>query len=270
MTNASIIQVANTTYSPSLAHTLAIYAKESKYEFLKLLRLRAFSLSTIGFPLVFYLLFGVANRHSIAPGGFDIAKYLLASYACFGMLGASLFGFGVGIATERGQGWLEVKQASPMPPLAYLVAKVLAAMAFSLIIAILLIVMGMTMAEVRITPIEIMKLIVTMLVGAIPFCSMGMIIGLTAKANAAAGIVNLIYLPLSFCSGLWIPMEALPKFLQKLAPALPTYHVAQLALHTVGFARGSGYWVHWQVLAGFTLLCLGSAQYLFRHHESRA
>lgn len=266
MTNASAI--ANSTYSPTLAHTLAIYGKESKYEFLKLLRLRAFSLSTIGFPVVFYLLFGVANRHNF--GGLEIAKYLLASYCCFGMLGASLFGFGVGIATERGQGWLEVKQASPMPPLAYLVAKVLAAMAFSLIIAALLIVMGTTMAEVKITPLEIGKLMATMLLGSIPFCSMGMIIGLTAKANAAAGIVNLIYLPLSFCSGLWMPMEVLPKFLQKLAPALPTYHVAQLALHTVGYARRSGYWGHWGVLVGFTLLCLGIAQYLFRHNESRA
>lgn len=268
MTNATVI--ANSTYSPTLTHTFAIYAKESKYEFLKLMRLRAFSLSTIGFPVVFYLLFGVANRHNIPSDGFNIAKYLLASYACFGMLGASLFAFGVGIATERGQGWLEVKQASPMPPMAYLVAKVLAAMAFSLIIASLLIVLGTTMAEVQITPLEIVKLVATMLVGAIPFCSMGMIIGLTAKSNAAAGIVNLIYLPLSFCSGLWMPMEVLPKFLQRLAPALPTYHVAQLALHTVGYAQHSGYWIHWQVLVGFTLLCLGIAQYLFKHNESRA
>lgn len=267
MTNASVL-TTSPAYSPSLTKTLTIYAKEGRYEFLKLLRMRAFSLSTIGFPVMFYLLFGVLNRYK-APDGFNISTYLLASYCCFGMLGASLFGFGVGIATERGQGWLEVKQASPMPPMAYLVAKLSAAMAFSMIIATLLIVMGTTMAAVQITPLQIAKLMGTMLLGAVPFCSMGMIIGLIAKANSAAGIVNLIYLPLSFCSGLWMPLEALPHFLQKFAPLLPTYHVAQLALHTVGYAHG-GYWLHWQVLAGFTFLCLGVARYLFQHNESRA
>ena len=267
MTNASAI--ATSTYSPTLVQTLRIYGKESKYEFLKLIRLKAFSLSTIGFPVMFYLLFGVANRHNF-DASFSISKYLLASYCCFGMLGASLFGFGVGIANERGQGWLEVKQASPMPPMAYLVAKLLAAMAFGIIVAVLLIIMGTTMADVHITPVEIAKLLLTNLMGAIPFCSMGMIIGLTAKANAAAGIVNLIYLPLSFCSGLWMPLDILPKLLQRTAPLLPTYHIAQLALHTVGYAQGTAYWMHWQVLVGFTLVCLGVAQYLVRHSESRA
>jgi ABC-2 type transport system permease protein len=266
MTNASIIAPE---YTPTLGRTLTIYGKESKYEFLKLLRLKAFSLSTIGFPLMFYLIFGVANRHNFDVS-FSISRYLLAGYCCFGMLGASLFGFGVGIANERGQGWLEVKQASPMPPMAYLVAKLLAAMAFSMIVAVLLIIMGITMAEVHVTAAEIAKLLLTNLVGAIPFCSMGMIIGLTAKANAAAGIVNLIYLPLSFCSGLWMPLNVLPKLVQRVAPLLPTYHIAQLSLHTVGYAQSSRYWIHWQVLVGFTLVCLGVAQYLMRHSESRA
>ncbi len=258
-----------TAYTPSLGRTLTIYGQESRYEFLKLARQRAFSLATIGFPVVFYLLFGVALRHNASPG-FDLAKYLLASYCCFGMLGASLFGFGVGIATERGQGWLEVKQASPMPPLAYLSAKLAAAMTFSVIIAILLMVMGTTLADVHLRAGEAVRLLLVVLVGAIPFSSMGMVIGLFAKANSAAGIVNLIYLPLSFCSGLWLPIEALPHFLQKAAPFLPTYHLAQLALHVVHFDRGGSLLQHWTVLAAFTLVCLALASYLFRHHEDRA
>jgi ABC-2 type transport system permease protein len=31
-------------------------------------------------------------------------------------------------------------------------------------------------------------------------------------------------------SGLWLPLEILPEFVQGLAPFLPTYHLAQLAL----------------------------------------
>ena len=45
---------------------------------------------------------------------------------------AALFGFGVGVAVERGQGWLLLKRATPMPPLAYLLAKMATAVAFGL------------------------------------------------------------------------------------------------------------------------------------------
>lgn len=57
---------------------------------------------------------------------------MLAGYCCFGMIGAALFGIGVGLATERAAGWLELKRASPMPAAAYLLAKL--AMAFGVII----------------------------------------------------------------------------------------------------------------------------------------
>ena len=95
--------------------TLAIFVKETRYEFLKLLRTRTFSLATIGFPVMFYVLFGLMyrNEHS---GGVDMAKYMLGGYACFGLVGAALFGIGVGLSTERAAGWLELKRhQSPCP-----------------------------------------------------------------------------------------------------------------------------------------------------------
>ena len=76
---------------PALVHFLRLYGKETKYEFLKLLRAKSFSLSIIGFPLMFYVIFGVANRH-VQEGSVDIAKYMLGGYACFGLIGGALFG----------------------------------------------------------------------------------------------------------------------------------------------------------------------------------
>ena len=53
-------------FDGSLARDLRIFAKETKYEFLKLLRNRSFSLAVIGFPIMFYLLFGVTIAARIA------------------------------------------------------------------------------------------------------------------------------------------------------------------------------------------------------------
>src|SRR5579883_2734653 len=129
----------------SFGYYAHVMRQEIRYEFLKMLRLRAFSLSVIGFPVMFYFLFGVSNRHT------EWSRYLLASYSCFGMVGASLFGLGAGIATERVQGWLELKQASPMPRSAYLAAKTVACSAFALMIVALLVTLGVTLGGVAMT-----------------------------------------------------------------------------------------------------------------------
>ena len=113
----------------SSAPLLPIFWRETNYEFLKLLRTRSFSLAIIGFPVMFYVLFGIANRSAFS-GGIHIAKYMLAGYACFGLIGAALFGIGAGLAGEIAAGWLELKRASPMPAPAYLFAKCASAVAF--------------------------------------------------------------------------------------------------------------------------------------------
>ena len=48
---------------------------------------------------------------------------MLGGYAVFGLVGAALFGIGVSTAADLSAGWLELKRASPMNPLAYLAAK---------------------------------------------------------------------------------------------------------------------------------------------------
>ena len=58
-----------------------------------------------------------------------------------------------------------------------------------------------------------MKMVVILVCGSIPFCALGLAIGYFAKPNSAPAMVNLIYLPLSFLVGLWIPVQMLPKTL---------------------------------------------------------
>ena len=242
-----------------------IFRRETQYEFLRMTRTRAFSLSVIGFPVMFYLLFGVANRHN------DFARYLMPSYSCMGVVSACLFGIGMGISLERAQGWLELKQASPMPRLAYIGAKILSCAAFALVIVAILLTLGVTLSGVRIAPAEALELAAVILAGSVPFAAMGLLVALLVPANSGPGIINLIYLPMSFASGFWMPVSMLPHWLQKLAVVLPTYHLAQLALNIFGFAQpGSAMMVHWQVLAGFTLLMLGAAWIIFTRIEARS
>ena len=65
-----------------------LYLLETKYEFLKLWRLRAYSLSTLVFPVMFYLIFG-SSFGGFSTQGIRVAAYLMASYAAVGVINAA-------------------------------------------------------------------------------------------------------------------------------------------------------------------------------------
>lgn len=245
-----------------------IYALEARYELLKTLRMPAYAVPALAFPLVFYLFFGIALGSKTA-GGIGMATYLLASYGTFGVIGACLFGFGVGVAVERGQGWMLYKRATPMPPSAYFFGKLATCLAFSAALVVLLFVLGATMAGVRMPAANWLALAGVLIAGAIPFCSLGLALGYLAGPNSAPAVINLIYLPSAFVSGLWIPISMLPKFLQQLAPYMPPYHYSQLALRTVGAGTAVPPSRSVALLAGFTVLCLIGAWAAYRRDEGK-
>jgi ABC-2 type transport system permease protein len=113
-----------------------------------------------------------------------------------------------------------------------------------------------------------MRLFLTLLLGAFPFCAFGLAIGYFAGPNSAPAVVNLLYLPMGFISGLWIPLPALPKFFQVLAPALPSYHFGQLALGQIGAAAGSPS-MHAAALVAFTVVFLIVATIGYRRDEGK-
>jgi ABC-2 type transport system permease protein len=243
------------------------YVLEAKYEFLKQLRMPAYAIPAITFPVMFYLLFGVLFGGSRAAGSTTVATYMLATYGTFGVIGCALFGFGVGVAVERGQGWMTLKRATPMPPFAYFTAKLVMASLFGAIIVLLLSAVGVAFGGVSLPASTWVTLVSILIAGTVPFSALGLALGYFAGPNSAPAIVNLVYLPLAFASGLWIPIEMLPGAVKSMAPFLPPYHLAQLALAAVGAGRGAPVWSHVLALAGFALVGLALASVAYRRDE---
>jgi ABC-2 type transport system permease protein len=251
------------TWSPARTYRL-----EAKYEFLKLLRMPGYAIPSIAFPAMFYLLFGIMFGRGTV-GGVSMPTYLIATYGAFGVIGASLFGFGVGVAIERGQGWMMLKRASPMPPMAFFVDKLVMCVIFATAVVAVLSTLGVTIGHVRMPAATWLRLAATLVLGAIPFCALGLGLGYLVGPNAAPPIVNLIYLPMSFLSGLWIPFEILPPAVKAIAPFLPAFHLGQLALSAIGAGAGAPAWGHVAALAGFTIIGLALAVWGYRRDEDK-
>ncbi|MEL1265507.1 ABC transporter permease [Pseudoxanthomonas putridarboris] len=240
--------VAPAPFSPWRAYLL-----EARYEFLRLLRTPSFSLPCLSFPPLFYLLFGVllGGRN----GSTAVAHYLLAGYGVFGTMGVALFGFGVTVALDREQGLLTLKRAQPMPPGAYLAAKMAMAMLFSSIVLLLLAALAVGVAGVRLPPAQWLGLALAVLSGALPFSALGLWLGTLVGGRGAPALINLVYLPMALLSGLWVPLSVLPSALQALAPLWPAYHVAQLAQKVVGVDAGGSPALHVAVLIAVATAC---------------
>ena len=222
-----------------LARRACIYVLEARAQFLTLARTPEFTIPTLVFPLMFYVIFGVVMSFSLmAP------TFLLATYGVFGLIGPSLFGFGVGFATERDSGALLLKRTTPMPVAAYLLARVATAVLFGMVIVLGLFLLGAYAAEVTLYRWQWFALAGVVLSSVVPFCALGLAIGAWVKAQSAVAIVNLVYLPMGFLSGLWMPIALLPSFLQDLAVVFPAYHQSQLALKVVDLDQGGSTAVH--------------------------
>ena len=244
---------------------LKILASESLNEWRRSIRMPMFAIPSLLFPWMFYLFFGVAFN----KGGSAAATYLLISYACFGIIGPALFGFGVSVAIDRERGILALKRAVAMPISAYFYAKIFMSLAFAVIILVGFAIIANFIAQVSLTFTSWLQLVFILLSGTLPFCALGLAIGTWVNAQAAPAVVNLIYLPMAFISGLWIPIHLLPNWLQELAWFLPPYHLSQLALKLINFGQGHHWAIHLSALFGFTVLFLSAATLGFKRIKDR-
>ncbi len=205
-----------------LLNTLAL---ECSAELLKVIRAPEYIVPTMIFPVAFYTLFGVVL--SQGPGA---SEYLLATYGVFAVMGPAVFGFGVAVANERDKGWLDLKRASPAPGIGYITAKIavtllVASIAISLVYAVAGFAAGVQMPRAT-----WVLLFVTHVLSTLPFILIGLTIGFTLSVNAAVAIANLVFMGLAILGGLWIPITLYPNAMQKLALALPSYHLGEIAL----------------------------------------
>ncbi|MBS0229881.1 MAG: ABC transporter permease [Proteobacteria bacterium] len=224
------------------------YLQEARSEILRYLRNPGFLLPIILFPNVFFVMFGLVLNH----GNSEAARYMLASYSTFGVMAPGLFGFGVSLALERDSGLLTLKRALPMPPGAYLAGKMLMAVIVALVVGALLLMLALSVGHAPLTGTQIARLLWVDALGVLPFCALGLLVGTLLKGQGAPGLLNMIYLPMAFLSGLWFPLKMMPAVLQQLAPIWPSYHLNALALSAVGFDTGAGL-PHVLILLGFTV-----------------
>jgi ABC-2 type transport system permease protein len=218
----------------SIGRVLRAYFTDAKFEALRMLRAPAFAIPFLLIPAPLYLLFGVvmaAQSAAKTPGIYD---FLFVGFCVMAIMGPALFGVGSTLAPERDAGLTKLKRALPAPAGSYLIAKFLMAMFFAALAMCTMIIAAKCAGRISFSNLQLLLLTVTLVVGALPFCALGLFIGAHFSGGAAPGITNLIYLPMIYLGGLFIP---LPGFLQKWVVVWPAFHLQQVAAAVIGMTK---------------------------------
>lgn len=243
---------------------------QTKSQLLSRLRTPAFSVLSLGLPVMFFALFNAIYGNQKQPGGLVAGEYLLVSYATYAVANVMVFNFGIGVANERSRKLDLLQRAMPLPPAVATVAQVLFAVIFAVIALALLFAYAYVIGGIRLGATTWLDLTWRLLVGSLPMIGLGMAIGYAAGANSAPAIVNAIYLPMSFLSGILIPFSILPSFIQKIGQVLPLYHDGQLGWNVLGPGvanEGTGTALLW--VAAWTVVLFVAAMRIYRLDESR-
>ncbi len=194
-------------------------------------------------PVMFFGLFASLFGDLPSVGGIPTGATMLATFGTFAVVSVMLVNPGVTVADDRTRGWLRVKKVSAVPISTVVTAKVLAALPYAAVALIGITALSLVITGPVLEPGAWLRLFGVLLLGSLPFALFGLAVGFVASSNAAVAILNAVLFPAVVASGLWMPLEIMPAFVQNLAPALPTYHLAQLALAQLTGTGGLGHLV---------------------------
>lgn len=251
--NAAAVQ-AGSFGNARMSHVklLRIYYLEAKYEFIRSLRNPGFGMPFLIMPVGLFLLFTLLSPLPENATNAD-RMFLFTGMAILGIMGPGMFGFGAILAGERQYKLLQLKQALPMPPGAHLLAKFALALIYATATIVTMIVAGEMLGRISVDFTQAVLIGITLLLGVLPFCAIGLYIGARTSAHLAAGVTTIVYMPQLYLSGLFFPM---PPSISWIALFMPPFYLNQLVL-AAGDAEhifiGNGF-MHVVILTVFTVL----------------
>jgi ABC-2 type transport system permease protein len=186
---------------------------------------------TFAFPLVLIVLFNGLNGNAKveavgAAGQVPFAQFYTPSIGIFSLTTACYTSVIIGIATARDSGLLKRVRGTPLPMSIYLGSWLAGAALTGIVAVVLLFAVAVPAFGVKVYAATLPAAIVTLVLGAACLSAVGLAVATLARtAEQATSIAQLTFLPVSFISGIWFPLEGAPDWLTSLAKAFPLEHI---------------------------------------------
>ena len=227
---------------------LGVLLHLTKFAVKSLLRNQRALVFTIVFPVVLLVLFNSIFAHSdktttLSHGlELDEQAYFTAGILAYAIMLSAFSTVAIGLTTQRESGQLKRLRGTPLPPWVFLAAQVVRSILLVVFMTILLLLIGHFAYGVDFPGDTFGGFVVYLLLGTATMCILG--IALTAvlpTAETAATVAPFSAVLLSFISGVFIPVDQLPNWLEEVGRVFPLAHLADGLQTTLApGATGSG------------------------------
>lgn len=216
----------------------------------------------IAFPVVLYLVeVGTAGRSDPR-----FATTFVASMAVWSVIGSGLWTSGPQLCRERAGGWIRQLRVTPLSGRAWLGAKLVQGCVMAVPGVVLLGATAIVKEHVDVPAGAWAALLVTAVLGAIPFVFAGLVIGLRLDAQTGQVTQMAVLMLLAFLGGLFIPLSIMPGGLRDVARTLPSYRLASIGSDVLaGHAPGAA---DIAVLGLWTAVLAAAAIWLWRREAT--
>jgi ABC-2 type transport system permease protein len=225
---------------PGLPHLIG---HQFRYDLRRYWRNAQSVFSTIILPVMFLVIFASVFRNNLArvPGGTEkYAAYMVPAIVAFGVLFAAFVNLTMTVVRNRETGIYKRRRAAPLPASAVITARALIAVLTAVAITVILVAIGWAAYGAALPARTAAVFVLDVLVGAAVFCCVGFAVAtFIHNADAAQPVALAIALPLTFISGIFIPLAELPHWLADIATVFPVHALTDALLvvynpHTVG------------------------------------
>jgi ABC-2 type transport system permease protein len=204
---------------------------------------------SIAFPVVLLVLFNSifnagGNETTTLPSDVKLGaeSYFTAGIIAYAAALSTFTTLAVSLTTQRENGQLKRYRGTPMPPWTFIAGQIVRAEAQALSMAAILLAIGALAYGIPVPASTFPAFVLYLLLGTATLCSLGIALSsFTPTPDAASTVAPFSVVILSFISGVWIPVEQLPHWLESVGKLFPLSHLA-LGLQTAlaPGAAGSG------------------------------
>lgn len=245
---------------------MKMFLAQTKAESIRMLRSPFFLLFSILMPLAFYFLFTSLNGADKAIHSTTYARYSLMSMTAFSLIGTAMSQFGIRLAYEHRDGWVRLLKVTPLTPAIWIGSKMVAQMALHLLSIIIIFSSATIVYKLELSAIQWILCGLWLWIGSLPFLALGSLLGAIRNADASIAIANMLQMGLAILGGLWMPLQTLPAWMQKLGEWLPSYRYAHGAWNMLGGAAPA--WLDWTILLGCGVSFMLLSGYIFNRREA--
>ena len=205
---------------------------------------------TIGFSVVFIVIFESTSRHSTVGylAHIDLGQYYLPAFAAYGVMAACFNILAITLVNRREMGLLKRLRLSPLPTWMLLSAVFINSMIIAAIQIVLVLLVGWLGYGVT-GPHDVVPFILVIVVGMLCFTALGVGVStLVPNADSAGPIVSLVFFILIALSGLYFPVRA-GSGLATFTDFFPIRHLITASVDTFNGIPGTSPWNDLLVMA---------------------